>query len=45
MWDEEDFDCVQLVGFMVVEWDVEDEDIARLDRLEFTQVAPVDVNG
>lgn len=43
------FPCVQVIGLMVVvvAFDVEDEDdeMARFDRLEFTHVAPVDVNG
>jgi hypothetical protein len=30
---------------IVVEFDVDEDDIARLDRLELTHVAPVDVNG
>jgi hypothetical protein len=29
----------------VIEFDVDEDDIARFDRLELTHVAPVDVNG
>ena len=43
----EGFGFVQFVRLIVVALDVdeEDEDMARLDRFEFTQVAPVDVMG